>query len=100
MSLGIRFPFARVARASKKIAISLVAFVALTVLVCSAINSFDVLLSAEAKTLLAASPNLYPSEDNIYVALAGLDRSSTPRSTHFARGRSAAEAAGASSAAD
>jgi hypothetical protein len=73
MSLGIRFPFTRVARVSKKIAISLVAFVVLTVFVCSAINSFDVLLSAEAKTLLAAPPNLYPSEDNIYVALAGLD---------------------------
>ncbi len=48
-------------------------FVLLILLVCFALNSSDVPLEAEAKTLLAAPPNPYQSGDNIYVALVGFD---------------------------
>jgi hypothetical protein len=90
MSLPIHVPFTKVARISKKIAIGLVAFVLLIVLVCFAINSFDVPLSAEAKTLLAAPSNPYRSDDNIYVALAGFDGPSQQSVIDIGRARIAA----------
>ena len=73
MSPTIRVPVAKVARLARKGAIGLGSFVLLILLACFVINFFDTSLSAESNGLLASPPYLYPSEDNIYVALAGLD---------------------------
>jgi hypothetical protein len=71
MALNTRL--AQIASITAKIAAGLLAFVLLLVLVLALINSFDTSLSEQAKALLTPPPNLYPSEQNIYLAMAGLD---------------------------
>jgi hypothetical protein len=56
--------------------IGILAFALLIGLVSLALNSFDVPLSAEAKTLLATPASPYRPDDNLYVAFAGFDASS------------------------
>jgi hypothetical protein len=63
---------AKTARLAAKIVLGLTALVLLVVLGLVAANSFDVPLSAQARTLLAAPPNPYPSGENIYLAMTGL----------------------------
>jgi hypothetical protein len=64
---------AKIARIAAKITGALIAFVMLFVLACFIVNSFDAPLSEQAKALLTPPPNPYPAEQNIYLALAGLD---------------------------
>jgi hypothetical protein len=56
-----------------KIVLGLIAFTLLIVLALFIVNSFDSPLSEQAKALLAVPPNPYPAEDNIYLAMAGLE---------------------------
>jgi hypothetical protein len=56
------------------IAVASVLVLAITLLAIGlAINARDEPLTPQAKSLLVLPPNPYPSEDNIYVALAGFD---------------------------
>jgi hypothetical protein len=64
---------ARIARIIAKIASGLAAFIFLLVLALFLVNSFDVPLSAQAKALLTPQPNPYPPEENIYLAMAGME---------------------------
>ena len=63
---------AEIARISGKIALGLLAFVFAIVLACYTLNSFDASLSEQARGLLAAPPDPYPTDDNLYLAMAGL----------------------------
>jgi hypothetical protein len=65
----------KVARITAKIAAGLISFVLLIVVAGFVLNSFDVPLSEQAKALLTPPPNPYPSDDNIYLAMAGLEGS-------------------------
>jgi hypothetical protein len=58
---------------SARIVIGLLVLLLLIALVSFALNSFDTPLSSEAKTLLAAPPNPYRPQQNLYVAFAGFD---------------------------
>jgi len=64
---------AKIARTTGKIAGGFIAFVLLLGLVWVVINSFDVPLSDQAKALLTPPPNPYPAEDNLYLAMAGME---------------------------
>jgi hypothetical protein len=69
----LKFQLTKVARITAKIVLGLVAFVLLFALACFILNSFDAPLSDQAKALLAAPPNPYPSDGNIYLAMAGFE---------------------------
>ena len=71
MALNSRL--AKIARITAKITGALIAFVVLFVLACFILNSFDVPLSPQAKGLLTPPPNPYPPDENIYLAMAGLE---------------------------
>jgi hypothetical protein len=64
---------AKVARITAKITAGLVAFVLLIALVLFLVNSFDVPLSEQAKALLTPPPNPFPADENIYLAMAGME---------------------------
>jgi hypothetical protein len=64
---------AKVARITAKIALGLTAFALLFVLAWALLNSFDAPLSDQAKALLAPPPNPYPPDENLYLAMAGLE---------------------------
>jgi hypothetical protein len=63
----------KVTRIAAKISIGLIAFLVLLLLALFLLNSFDARLSEQAKALLTAPPNPYPSDQNIYLAMAGLE---------------------------
>jgi hypothetical protein len=67
---------AKIARITVKIIAGLIAFVLLLVLAWALINSFDAPLSEQAKALLTPPPNPYPSNENLYLAMAGLEGAS------------------------
>src|ERR1700722_7278112 len=71
MALNSRL--AKIARITAKITGALITFVVLFVLACFILNSFDVPLSPQAKALLTPPPNPYPPDENIYLAMAGLE---------------------------
>jgi hypothetical protein len=64
---------ARIARLTAKIVASLVAVLVLVAVVLFIANSFDVPLSEKAKALLTPPPNPYPPDENIYLAMAGME---------------------------
>lgn len=64
---------ARIAQISAKIAIGLITVVVLIMAVLLIVNSFDVPLSPQAKGLLTPPPNPYRPEENIYLAMAGME---------------------------
>jgi hypothetical protein len=64
---------AKMARISGKIALGLTAFLLLIVFALFFVNSIDVPLSDRAKALLIAPPNPYPPDQNIYLAIAGIE---------------------------
>jgi hypothetical protein len=64
---------AKIARIAAKITGGLIAFVALIVLACFILNSIDAPLSPQAQTLLTPPRNPYASDENIYLAMAGLE---------------------------
>ena len=64
---------ARIARITAKIFVGITAFLLVIVLVLFLVNSFDTPLTDHAKALLVSPPNPYPSDQNIYLAMAGLD---------------------------
>jgi hypothetical protein len=64
---------ARIARIAAKIAAGLLAVVILIVIALFLANSFDVRLSAQAKALLAAPANPFTADQNMYLAMAGLE---------------------------
>jgi hypothetical protein len=63
----------KLARITGKIALGLTAFVFLIVLACVIVNSFDAALSDQAKAMLATPPNPYPPDQNLYLAMSGLE---------------------------
>jgi len=65
--------FAKIARIAATMAAGLLAFVLLLVLVWTLINSFDTSLGEQAKALLTPPPNPYPTSENLYLAMAGLE---------------------------
>jgi hypothetical protein len=73
MSAALKSRLAKIARITAKIAGAFIAFVLLLCLVWAVINSFDVPLSDQAKALLAVPPNPFPSDQNIYLAIAGME---------------------------
>jgi hypothetical protein len=73
MPMTLKSRLAKMTRIAAKIAIGLTAFVLLIVLTCFVLNSFDAPLSDQAKALLAAPPNPYPPDGNIYLAMAGFE---------------------------
>jgi hypothetical protein len=64
---------ARIARLTAKIVIGLIAVLIVIVAVLFIVNSFDVPLSDQAKALLTPPPNPYSPEENIYLAMAGME---------------------------
>jgi hypothetical protein len=64
---------AKIARIAAKIAGGLIACVVLIFLALFILNSFDAQLSSQAKALLAAPANPYPRDENVYLAMAGLE---------------------------
>lgn len=73
MSVTLKSRLAKIARITAKIAAGLVAFVLLIVFALFLVNSFDVSLSPQAKALLTPPRNPCPPEENIYLAMAGLE---------------------------
>jgi hypothetical protein len=73
MQIALKPRLAKIARISAEIAGGLIAFVLILVIACVILNSFDAPLSEQAKALLAAPPNPYPSNENLYLAMAGLE---------------------------
>jgi hypothetical protein len=69
----LKSPLAKIARVTAKIAAGLIAFVLLLVLAWILLNSFDSPLSDQAKALLTPPPNPYPPDENLYLAMAGLE---------------------------
>jgi hypothetical protein len=63
----------KIARITGKVVLGLTAFVLVLVLAWVLVNSFDTSLSEQAKALLAPPPNPYPADENIYLAIAGLE---------------------------
>jgi hypothetical protein len=88
--VSLKSRLAKIARITAKITLGLVTFVILTVLVLFILNSFDAPLNAQAKALLTPPPNPYPSDDNIYLAMAGLDGPSDRPITDMGQERIAA----------
>ena len=66
---------AKIARIAAKITAGLIALVVLFVLACFILNFVDAPLSPQAKALLTTPPNPYAAEENIYLAVAGLEGS-------------------------
>ena len=64
---------ARIARISAKVTAGLAAVLLLIGLVLFIVNCFDVPLSDQAKALLTPPPNPYKPEENIYLAIAGME---------------------------
>jgi hypothetical protein len=73
MAVALNSRLAKIGRISGKIALGLAALVLLIVLASVIANSVDAPLSEQAKNLLAPLPNPYPSDENIYLAMAGLE---------------------------
>ena len=73
MSVTLNPRLAKIARITAKVLGGLVAFLLLIVLGLFVVNSFDVSLSPEAKALLTPPPNPYPADDNLYLAIAGME---------------------------
>jgi hypothetical protein len=73
MSVALKSRLAKIARIMAKIAGGSIAFVILIILAFALLNSFDARLSEQTQVLLAAPPNPYPSEQNLYLAIAGLE---------------------------
>jgi hypothetical protein len=73
MPVALKSRLAKFARITAKIVAGLLAFVLLLILACFILNSFDTPLSEQAKALLTPPPNPYPSEENLYFAMAGLE---------------------------
>jgi hypothetical protein len=67
---------AKIARITAKVLGGLIAFVFLMTVAWFIVNSFDAPLSPQAKALLTPPPNPYSSDDNLYLAMAGLEGSS------------------------
>jgi hypothetical protein len=64
---------AKVARITAKIALGLVTIAIVIVLISGIVNFFDAPLSEQAKALLSPPPNPYPGDENLYLAMAGLE---------------------------
>jgi hypothetical protein len=73
MPVVLKSRLAKIGPITGKIALGLAAFLLFFVLACVIVNSFDTPLSEQAKTLLAQPANPHPSEENIYLAMAGLE---------------------------
>jgi len=73
MPIAFKFRLVKIARIAAKITGGLIAFVFLIVLACFILNSFDVPLSDQSKALLAVPPNPFPADQNLYLAVAGLE---------------------------
>jgi hypothetical protein len=73
MSVSQSSRLGRIARVTGKILAGLVALVLLFVLGVVIINFYDPPLSDQAKALLLAPPNPYPADDNLYLAIAGME---------------------------
>ena len=73
MPVALKSKLIIVARITVKIAAGLLAFVLFLVLAWVLVNSFDVPLSDQAKALLKPPPNPFAADDNIYLAMAGLE---------------------------
>jgi hypothetical protein len=73
MPATLKSRLAKIARVTGKVVVGLVAFFLLFVLACFILNSFDARLSEQATALLAPPPNPYPPDENIYLAMAGLE---------------------------
>ena len=73
MPVTLKSQLTKIARIAAKIALGLVAFALLFVLACFILNSSDAPLSVQAKTLLTPPPNPYSPEENIYLAIAGME---------------------------
>ena len=73
MSAALKSRLAKIARITAKIAGVFIAFGLLLCLAWAVINSFDVPLSEQAKALLTVPPNPFPSDQNIYLAMAGME---------------------------
>ena len=71
VALNSRLP--RIARITAKFAAGLAALICLVVLALLIVNSFDVPLTAQARVLLTPPPNPYPTDENIYLGLAGME---------------------------
>jgi hypothetical protein len=78
------------ARITAKIGGGLIAFVLLLFLVWVLVNSFDRPLSPQGKALLTSPPNPYPAEDNLYLAMAGLEGPGERPTTEMGQERIAA----------
>jgi hypothetical protein len=88
MALNSRL--AKIARIVAKITGGLIALVVLFVLACFILNSIDAPLSPQAKALLTPPPNPFPPDQNIYLAMAGLDGPSDRPITEMGQERIAA----------
>src|SRR5882757_6997770 len=64
---------AKIARITAKVLGGLIAFVFLVTVAWFIVNSFDAPLSPQAQALLTPPPNPYPADDNLYLAMAGLE---------------------------
>jgi hypothetical protein len=64
---------ARIARLSAKFVVGLAAVLIFIILVLFIVNSFDAPLSPQAKALLTAPTSPNPPEENIYLAMAGME---------------------------
>lgn len=73
MAMTLKSRLAKITRIAAKIAAGLMAFVLLLILTWVLVNSFDVPLSDQASALLTPPPNPYPADDNLYLAMAGLE---------------------------
>jgi hypothetical protein len=69
----VKSRLAKFARITGKVALGLVAFAFLIALAWALGNSFDTSLSEQAKALLTPPPNPYATDENIYLAMAGLE---------------------------
>jgi len=80
----------KITRITAKIAGGLLAFVLLLVLAWVLVNSVDAPLSPQAKALLTPPPNHYAAEENIYLAMAGLEGADERPTTEMGQDRIAA----------
>jgi hypothetical protein len=73
MPVALKSRLVKFARITAKIAAGLIGFVLVLFLAWVLVNSFDVPLSDQAKALLTPPPNRYSADDNLYLAMAGLE---------------------------
>jgi hypothetical protein len=73
MPVTLKSQLTKIARITAKLALGLVAFALLFVLACFILNSFDAPLSEQAKALLTPPPNPFPADQNLYLAMAGME---------------------------